>query len=64
MRRGCSCGRFGMLTLEHAVHVRRLDGLRVGALGQREAAQERAAGALDALVAVVRGLLLGAALAA
>src|SRR5215472_15381502 len=50
--------------LEHAVHVRRLDGPGVGALREREAAQERAARTLDALVALARGLLLGAALAA
>src|ERR1700733_3837098 len=48
---------------EHPVDERRLDGLGVGALRKREAAQERAAGALDALVAVLRRLLLRAALA-
>src|SRR6516162_6811435 len=49
--------------LQHAVDVRRLDGLGIDALGQREAAQELAAGTLDALVAVLGRLLLRAALA-
>src|SRR6516164_6193828 len=49
--------------LEHPVDVSRLDGFRIYTLGQREAAQERAGGALDALEAVLGRLLLRAALA-
>src|SRR5580658_2026379 len=49
--------------LEHAVDVRRLDLLGIRALGKREAAQERAAGTLDAREALLGRLLLGAALA-
>src|SRR6516162_3033718 len=49
--------------LQHPVEVRRLDGFGIDALGQREAPQERAGGALDALVAVLGRLLLRAALA-
>src|SRR5579863_3213352 len=49
--------------LEHAVDEGRLDGLGVRALRECEAAQERAGGALDALVAVLRRFLLRATLA-
>src|SRR6516162_5598574 len=49
--------------LEHPVDVRGLDGFRLRTLGQREAAQERAGGALDALEAVLGRFLLRAALA-
>src|SRR6185437_12909559 len=47
--------------LQHAVEMRCLDGVGIHALGQCEAAQERAGGALEALVAVLGGLLLGVA---
>src|SRR5438105_3197502 len=50
--------------LQHPVHVACLDRLGIRALGKRETAQERARGALDALVAVAGRLLLRAALAA
>src|SRR5580693_8118968 len=47
---------------QHPVDVRGLDGFRIGSLGQREAAQERAGSTLDALEAVLGRLLLRAAL--
>src|ERR1700722_19131089 len=49
--------------LEHAVHLRGLDGLGIGTLGESETTQERAAGTLNAAVALAVGLLLGRALA-
>src|SRR5581483_2016716 len=50
--------------LEHAIGLLRRDGLGVRALGQREATQEGARGALDALVAILRVLLFRASLTA
>src|SRR5262249_47713246 len=47
---------------QHPVDVRRLDGVHVNRLGQREPAHERARGTLDALEAVLRRLLVRVAL--
>src|SRR3954464_5548512 len=49
--------------LEHAAVEAGLDGLGVHALGERERPREGAERALDAVVALLRGLVLGLALA-
>src|SRR3954470_23457497 len=68
LRRDRDLARLGLLglrdpDLEHAAVEVRLDGLGVDALRQRQRAREGAEGALHAVVALLRGLVLGLALA-